>query len=272
MKININKLINLFYHYYSRRFWTLDPIDGTLGFLRREQYAVCLALVVDGDVAVGVLGCPNLPCPDHYGCHTLYPHPHPSATLPAESSSSSSPSAKRGCLFFAIKGGGSFMTPLGDASLLTPPVPIKVSDLSDVTSARGVQSVESRHTSHDLNGAAMQAMATTATPSGSPASPKKELPPMLKMDSQCKYAVVARGDVEAYVRLVPPSVEHKIWDHAAGCLIVEEAGGTVTDSKGKRLDFGAGRTLANNSRGILATNGHVHDALVAAATVMQKNF
>jgi 3'(2'), 5'-bisphosphate nucleotidase len=42
------------------RFWTLDPIDGTKGFLRGEQFAVCLALIVDGQVQLGVLGCPNL--------------------------------------------------------------------------------------------------------------------------------------------------------------------------------------------------------------------
>ena len=33
---------------HSDRFWTLDPIDGTKGFLRGEQYAVALALVVAG--------------------------------------------------------------------------------------------------------------------------------------------------------------------------------------------------------------------------------
>ncbi|KIL54954.1 hypothetical protein M378DRAFT_18390 [Amanita muscaria Koide BX008] len=27
--------------------WTIDPINGTKGFLRGEQYAVCLALIVD---------------------------------------------------------------------------------------------------------------------------------------------------------------------------------------------------------------------------------
>ncbi len=42
------------------RLWTIDPIDGTLGFLRKEQYAVCLALIVDGEVEVGVLAAPNL--------------------------------------------------------------------------------------------------------------------------------------------------------------------------------------------------------------------
>lgn len=41
--------------------WALDPIDGTKGFLRGDQYAVCLALIVDGTVKVGALGCPNLP-------------------------------------------------------------------------------------------------------------------------------------------------------------------------------------------------------------------
>ena len=41
-------------------FWTLDPVDGTKGFLRREQYAVALAFVRDGRVEVGVLGCPEL--------------------------------------------------------------------------------------------------------------------------------------------------------------------------------------------------------------------
>ena len=30
------------------RFWTLDPIDGTKGFLRGDQYAVALALVDGG--------------------------------------------------------------------------------------------------------------------------------------------------------------------------------------------------------------------------------
>jgi 3'(2'), 5'-bisphosphate nucleotidase len=43
------------------RFWTLDPIDGTKGFLRGAQYAVVLALIEEGEVVLGVLGCPNLP-------------------------------------------------------------------------------------------------------------------------------------------------------------------------------------------------------------------
>lgn len=39
------------------RYWTLDPIDGTKGFLRSQQYAVALALVNEGSLEWGFLGC-----------------------------------------------------------------------------------------------------------------------------------------------------------------------------------------------------------------------
>ena len=44
------------------------------------------------------------------------------------------------------------------------------------------------------------------------------------------------------------------WDVAAGCLLVTEAGGRISDERGgsHRLD----------SRGLVASNGHIHDALV----------
>jgi 3'(2'), 5'-bisphosphate nucleotidase len=44
----------------SERFWTLDPIDGTKGFLRGDQYAIALALIEQGDIKLGVLACPAL--------------------------------------------------------------------------------------------------------------------------------------------------------------------------------------------------------------------
>ena len=45
----------------GENYWTLDPVDGTKGFLRGDQYAVALAQVENGRVQIGVLGCPNLP-------------------------------------------------------------------------------------------------------------------------------------------------------------------------------------------------------------------
>jgi 3'(2'), 5'-bisphosphate nucleotidase len=51
----------------SGRIWALDPIDGTKGFLRNDQYAIALGLIKDGRVEVGVLGCPNLVTPLGHG-------------------------------------------------------------------------------------------------------------------------------------------------------------------------------------------------------------
>jgi len=77
-----------------------------------------------------------------------------------------------------------------------------------------------------------------------------------RIDSQCKYAMVARGDSDVYLRL--SSLDYRwvqfglalvfvymiyremIWDHAAGVLIVEEAGGKVVDFRGNSLDFSVG--------------------------------
>jgi 3'(2'), 5'-bisphosphate nucleotidase len=82
------------------------------------------------------------------------------------------------------------------------------------------------------------------------------------MDSQAKYAVLAAGQGEIYLRMLTPSrpdYKEKIWDQAAGSIVIEEAGGRVTDLHGKPLDFTLGRTLAQN-RGICATNGLLHEA------------
>ena len=40
--------------------WVIDPIDGTRGYLRGQQYCVCLALVRDGRPILGLAGCPRL--------------------------------------------------------------------------------------------------------------------------------------------------------------------------------------------------------------------
>jgi 3'(2'), 5'-bisphosphate nucleotidase len=66
-------------------------------------------------------------------------------------------------------------------------------------------------------------------------------------------------------RLVSPSkadYEEKIWDHAAGALIVEEAGGRVSDLRGQPLDFGQGRTLKENI-GVVVSNGQLHEIALA---------
>jgi 3'(2'), 5'-bisphosphate nucleotidase len=207
---------------YSRRFWTLDPIDGTKGFLRSEQYAVALALIVDGEIVVAALGCPNLPVsidrPDRVGV-----------------------------IFAAVKGEGVIAIPIdGPAS----ESPVRVSTLSDARQARFCESVESGHSSHDDSANVSQRLGITAEP--------------VRMDSQAKYASVARGDADIYLRLpTRPGYVERIWDHAAGALVVTEAGGTVTDIHGQPLDFTHGAGLERN-KGVIVTNGRLHEAVLDA--------
>lgn len=203
------------------RQWVLDPVDGTKGFLRAEQYAVALALLVEGVVQVAALACPSLPC-------------------------SSDPSAAAGTLFFAVRGAGSHAAPLFEAG---PVRPIHVSSRSEPASLRVCESVEAAHTAHDRSAELARRLGITAA--------------AVRLDSQAKYGVVARGDAELYLRLpTRPGYMEKIWDHAAGTLVVQEAGGTVTDVDGRPLDFGRGRELRAN-RGVVVSHGPCHDLVVA---------
>jgi 3'(2'), 5'-bisphosphate nucleotidase len=125
--------------------------------------------------------------------------------------------------------------------------------VSEVTKTRDIrfcESVEGAHSHKDRSKLIAEALAVAAPP--------------VSVDSQCKYGLVARGDAELYLR-VPRDTKYreKIWDHAAGVLILEEAGGKVTDLDGHPLDFSRGRELTVN-RGIVASNGRVHPEVLSA--------
>jgi 3'(2'), 5'-bisphosphate nucleotidase len=212
------------------RIWALDPIDGTKGFLRGGQYAVCLALMVDGDVKVGVLGCPNLPIDD-------------SAPLSSDAGVDQTDAEGKGVLFAAVAGQGATSRPLGTAGL-GKSQPIHMRTVKDISQATFCESVEAGHSSHsDLSAIAKKLGVTRKS---------------VRMDSQAKYGSIARGAGDIYLRLpVSATYQEKIWDHAAGDLIVREAGGQVTDSLGRRLDFSRGRTLAEN-KGVVAAPAAVH--------------
>lgn len=205
------------------RFWTLDPIDGTRGFLAKRQYAIALALVEDGEVVLGILGCPEL---------------GPNATNGAD--------GEKGFVFFAEKEQGSYQVGLSGS----PQTRISVSGIKKASDAVMCESVEAPDSSYEFSGKIAQSLNISAKP--------------VRMDSQCKYAVLARGDTSIYFRPSPhKNYKENIWDHAAGYIIVKEAGGTVTDSSGKSLDFSVGRKLLGN-KGVLATNGAIHETVLQA--------
>ena len=202
----------------SGRHWVLDPIDGTKGFLRGDQYAIALALVEGGVVTHGVLGCPNL---DYNAAH-------------------------KGCIFYAALGCGATAVAL-DAELS---MNISVQQVDSLAEASICESVEKAHTSHSHSFQIAERLGITAEP--------------YRIDSQCKYAAVARGDAAIYLRLpTKPGYVERVWDHAAGLRVIEAAGGTVTDVYGEPLDFSLGRGLERN-KGVIVTNGQYHSQVLEA--------
>lgn len=225
------------------RIWTIDPIDGTKGFLRGGQYAVCLALMVDGQVTVGVLGCPNLPVDD-------------AAPLTADVGADASDAEGRGVLFSAVAGEGATGRAMSTGAL-APAHPISMRPVSDMSQASFCESVEAGHSNHGDQADIAAKLGITR--------------PSVRMDSQAKYASIARGAGDIYLRLpVKASYQEKIWDHAAGDVIVREAGGQVTDVNGNRLDFTAGRTLANNKGVVAAPAGGHAQVLKVVQEVLGK--
>jgi 3'(2'), 5'-bisphosphate nucleotidase len=130
------------------------------------------------------------------------------------------------------------------------PQRINVSGTADPAQARFCESVESGHSSHDHSAQVAELLGITK--------------PGARLDSQAKYGVVARGEADIYLRL-PTKADYfeKIWDHAGGVLVVEEAGGKATDVGGRALDFKLGRELRAN-RGVVVTNGKLHERVLGA--------
>jgi 3'(2'), 5'-bisphosphate nucleotidase len=225
------------------RIWTIDPIDGTKGFLRGGQYAVALALIVNGEVTVGVLGCPNLPVDGSVTLDQNIGHDQ------------SGRGSDIGVIVSAEKGNGAHSCAIVDAAR-GPGERIAMRNISNLSEATFCESVEAAHSNHSQQGRIALALGVTR--------------PSVRLDSQAKYATVARGAADIYLRLpVRADYEDKIWDHAAGDLIVREAGGSVTDVYGKRLNFGVGRTLKEN-KGFIVTSTKVHAQVLEAVQKVLK--
>jgi 3'(2'), 5'-bisphosphate nucleotidase len=195
----------------------VDPLDGTKGFLRGDQFAVAVGILDAGFPVAGVLGCPRLTMGD-----------------------------TTGLLLWGAPGRGAWMEPLGGG----PATRISVSAMADPAAARMLGSVEISHG----DPAVIRGVVDRAGFGGG----------WVRIDSQAKYAAVAAGLAEVYLRPVSrPDWRERVWDHAAGAAIVIAAGGTVTDLDGRDLDFTRGPTLEAN-RGVVATNGLVHDLVLGA--------
>ena len=215
-----------------RGFWTLDPVDGTKGFLRGQQYAVSLAYIENGTPIIGVLGCPNL------SRNFSRPFDEPDDA---------------GCLYVAERGGGLYELPGNEPR--AHPVRIRRLIPRGSEPIRMCESAEAAHSDHGASKSVIEKLGESADPA--------------RLDSQAKYAVVARGQADLYLRL--PSKKgyiERIWDHAAGALCASEAGCLVSDAWGKPLDFSCGRGLEKNSGIVVAPPALHANAIAAIAEVL----
>ena len=208
------------------RFWTLDPIDGTRGFIRGEHYATAFALIVKGEIQFGAIGCPHV-------------------NVKGDSDFGGS-----GSLAIAVRGEGSWITALnGDTDFK----PIHVSKTSLSKEALILGSVEPSHTDQDLVRRVRERLDIQKSP--------------ILMDSLAKYVSLACGRGDFFLYPTPqgrPNYRMKIWDVAPGAILVEEAGGKITDFLGQTLEFSYGDTMPARNPGLVISNGKLHPSILPA--------
>jgi myo-inositol-1(or 4)-monophosphatase len=158
------------------RVWIVDPLDGTKEFTQHiPEFCVCVALVVDGVVQVGV------------------------SYNPAEN-----------LLFAARRGGGTTLNGK----------PVRCT-----AETRLAEAVVLASRSEDKRGE-WDAF-------------KPRMKVKLTGSVAYKFAQIAAGMADATFSLTPKNE----WDICAGTMLVEEAGGVVTDRYGKPLTFNNAKTL-----------------------------
>ncbi|MFN0011971.1 MAG: inositol monophosphatase family protein [Phycisphaerales bacterium] len=211
-------------------FWTLDPIDGTKGFIRGHQYSVCLALVENGRVLLAALACPNLSA----DFDRPFEDPDP-----------------RGTVYLATETGPVLWHAADDAAAVTQVLVPRRREPG--TPLRLIGSFAASHQNESTSAAIRRRLGARGV----------ALAEHRKIDSQCKYAVVARGQADVFLRTPRPGGGSDcIWDHAPGSLIAGRAGCIVSDTLGTPLDFARGDTLSGNS-GILVGRPADHALVVA---------
>lgn len=211
-------------------YWTVDPIDGTRGFVRGGQYAVCLAWIADGCPQLAVMGCPNLP----RGLDATMDVVDPEGTL-----------------FMAEAGAPMQWGRAVPGAELHAAEPVVASRRSPIVVTRSFEGTYSR----------LEDVARVLERLGTPI----ELRPA---DSQAKYAMVARGQAHAYLRIpLHRSRAELVWDHAPGWMIATAAGVRVTDLAGEPFDFTCGERLDRNY-GVVCAPPVVHAALIEAIAAL----
>ncbi|MSQ90472.1 MAG: hypothetical protein EXS01_03645 [Phycisphaerales bacterium] len=209
--------------------WTVDPIDGTKGFRSARHYALCLALVEDRRATIGILSCP-----------TLVMGRDPLAIGSDE---------QFGTVYAALRGKGAWKFQPTEGLRELPAMAMQVRRPKHTSQSwRVCDSIE--------GGSRAERMRTVMSATDLKWS-------SVSLDSQCKYALLAEGTADCFMRVPGSRGAEKVWDHAPGVVVAEEAGASVSDVLGNPLVF-AGESLDQNV-GTLACDPAIADRVCKAA-------
>ncbi|KAL9392607.1 hypothetical protein Peur_016527 [Populus x canadensis] len=256
-------------------YWVLDPIDGTKGFLKGSEalYVVGLALVVEGDIVLGVMGCPNWKEASSYN-----------STIDVQGSESVP--TRSGILMVAHIGCGTWARQLSDLMGVSAKVPNGWTRcfvdgchlvpkarfcISDSQTWESVPLSAFFSATSDADGVSDKEILLLPTCCGRPITSISDRFPCHFHDksyvlcSLCKYLMVASGRASVFILRARAQTIIKAWDHAVGIICVHEARGKVTDWKGSDIDLAADqveRRILFPSMGVLVSNGTIHNRIL----------
>ncbi|GAB1313695.1 3'(2'),5'-bisphosphate nucleotidase [Madurella fahalii] len=214
----------------SGRVWIFDPIDGTKTFIRREQYAINIALLDHGRQLLSVVACPLL-----------------SADATAPVTDASTDPTGTGCILYAVRGHGAYVRPLPG-------------DPGKVESRRLERHADNVSLDH-LRCVTCWAQLDSGVSDVHEAVAEKLNVPFPGCDLLGwvpRWAVISLGLANVTVWVYKKRDRYaKIWDHAGAMLLFEEVGGVITDVHGKPIDLSSGRKL-NANFGFVAAPRNLH--------------
>ena len=185
----------------KERVWMIDPIDGTIGFIRKDgDFGVQIGLAVGGEPVLGVVYLPF--------------HRE---------------------MYHAVRGEGSFLSVES-----SEPTRLRVNENTVLNSASLASSRS--HRSERMNRVMEEFGLAKEVRRGSVG---------------LKIGLIARQECDLYVHL---SSRTKYWDTCAPQIIIEEAGGKITDLFGETLRYDSHDV--RNYNGIVASNGMLHEETI----------
>ncbi len=205
-----------------RRVWIIDPIDGTVDFIKKTgNFTVHVALVEELEPEIWLPVAATVYWP-----------------LAQEAAGASPPS---GLMYSAVRGRGSQTICYENHAPVGEPSPVRVSGSSTIPELRAVMS--STHRDERLDRLIELFGFAQVRSVGS---------------MGVKMNLISSGDFDCYINPVRGRVRE--WDSCAPELILTEAGGRVTGCEGTHRSYNRESVYLEN--GLVASNGQCHEALI----------